>query len=60
MSNEFDGVLFSMSILCGGHDVREAMGFLFHMIPQGATGKSTNRTRDMSTNGYTLAVLLPL
>lgn len=41
MSNEFDGVLFSMSILCGGHDVREAMGFLFHMIPQGATGKST-------------------
>lgn len=29
MSNEFDGVLFSMSILCGGHDVREAMGFCF-------------------------------
>lgn len=38
--NEIDGVLFSMSILHGGHDVREAMG-LFHMIPQGATRKST-------------------
>lgn len=38
--NEFDVVLFSMFILHGYHDVREAMG-LFHMIPQGATGKST-------------------
>lgn len=56
--NELGGVLFLMSILHGNHDVREAMG-LFHMIPQGATGKSTIELDVWSTNGYTLAVFRP-